>query len=40
MKVSENDITHLPVHKELVMYRVEYLNSWSSTEKRLLLVFL
>ena len=40
MKVSENNITHLQVYKELVMYKVEYLNFWSSAEKRLLLVFL
>ena len=26
MKVSENNITHLQVYKELVMYKVEYLN--------------
>lgn len=33
MKVSRNDVAHAQV------YRVEYLNSWSSTEKRLLLFF-
>ena len=27
IKVGKNDVTHLKVYKELVMYKVEYLNS-------------